>query len=149
MQLWPASSTDDLQIFALLDVGEQIAEENSAVLKRLPKQLMTMRKKVLHDFVVESRATFAAFCISLSQDLQRHTGPSHPSNWERHHMHNLRRGWCFLSGMTRFRSHMKSLWRLCNAPFIILWSLLLTNSKYNYYMHVRFSWLQLWCPIWR
>lgn len=63
-----------LQIFALLDVGEQIAEESPAVLERLPQQLLSMRRKVLLDFVTETRATFAAFCVSLSQDLQRHSG---------------------------------------------------------------------------
>lgn len=67
-------SWQNLQIFALLDVGEQIADENPALLERLPQQLLSMRKRVLLDFVNECRATFAAFCISLSQDLQRHTG---------------------------------------------------------------------------
>lgn len=63
-----------LQVFALLDVGEQLAEEIPSGLQRLPTRLNTMRKKMLFDLVVETRATFAAFCISLSQDLQRHTG---------------------------------------------------------------------------
>ena len=70
----PALSSFTLQIFALLDVGEQIAKEIPAVLERLPQQLLSMRKKILLDFVTETRATFAAFCVSLSQDLQRHSG---------------------------------------------------------------------------
>lgn len=71
-----------MQIFALLDVGEQVFRETPAILDRLPAQLLSMRKKLLCDFVVEARATFNAFCTSLSQDLHRYSGPPNPLSLE-------------------------------------------------------------------